>query len=102
MAWDLVDWTPDSKTGWNPLHDCYEFTVDVCTEGCIELDTDWEVMTPENDLQVQEDDDDFFVEDYTEDVSWMGSTEMLESWSITDTGHKTSTRIRFKNRPAIV
>ena len=102
LAWDIVDWTPDSKTGWNPLNDCYESTVDVCTEGCIELDTDWEVMTPENDLQVQEDDDDLCLEDYTEDVSWMGSTEMLESWSITDTGHRTSTRIRYQNRPVVV
>ena len=59
-------------------------------------------MTPENDLQVLEDDDDFFLEDYTEDVSWMGITEMLESWSITDTGHKTSTRIRYQNRPVVV
>jgi hypothetical protein len=101
-AWDLVDWTPDSKTVWDSLRDCYVYKDDVGTVHCVDLDTDWEVITIDNAKQLEEDDDDFCLEDFTEDVSWMASNVTVESWSITEAGLKTSTRIRFKNRPAIV
>ena len=101
-AWDLVDWTPDSKTVWDSVRDCYVYKDDVGTVHCVDLDTDWEVMTIDNAMQLEEDEDDFCLEDFTEDVSWMASNVTVESWSITEAGLKTSTRIRFKNRPAIV
>ena len=55
------------------LKDCYVYNDDVCTVHCVELDTDWEVMTLDNAKQIKEYNDAFFLEDYTEDVSWMAS-----------------------------
>ena len=97
-----MDWTPDSKTVWDSVRDCYVYKDDVGTVHCVDLDTDLEVMTIDNAKQLEEDDDDFCLEDFTEDVSWMASNVTVESWSITEAGLKTSTRIRFKNRPVIV
>ena len=103
LAWDIVEWTTDSKTMWDAQTDCYVYKEEALTTNCInELDTDWEVIPSLHDLEVQEDDDDCIGDDYVEDVSWMSMTETTETWTICDTGAKNSTRIRYQSRPVVV
>ena len=63
---------------------------------------DWEVMTEVNELEEQEDDDDLFGENFHEDVSWMCMNDTIETWTITETGAKTSTRCRYQSKPVLV
>jgi hypothetical protein len=102
----MVEWTPDSKTIWNPHTDSYVYLDEtdgtITTNSINEPDTDWEVITQLNDLEVQQDDDDLIEDNFIEDVSWMCMNDTIETWTTTDTGAKTSTRIRYQSRPVVV
>ena len=103
LAWDAVEWTPDSKTIWNSHTDCYEYTDEARSTNFInEPDMDWEVMTEVHELEEQEADDDLFGENFHEDVSWMCMNDAIETWTISETGAKTSTRCRYQSKPVLV
>ena len=103
LARDVVEWTPYSKTIWNSHTDCYEYTDEARRTTFInEPDMDWELMTEVNELAEQEDDDDLFGENFHEDISWICMNDTIETWTITETGAKTSTRCRYQSKPVLV
>ncbi len=74
----------------------------ICTNDIHELDTDWEVTTALDNLGLEEDDDKFFCDNFTEGMSWMDMTATLDTWTVTEMGFKISTRIRYQNRPVML
>ncbi len=73
----------------------------ICNNDLYEPDTEWDITTALNELKIEEDDGNFFVANFTEDISWMDMTATLDTWTVTEAGFKTSTRIRYQNRPVL-
>ena len=97
MAWDNVEWTPDSKTLWSTDLKCFVLEEDDHMDACEDSDSDWD---PNDDSECSSSEDDDNSEGhFEEDVGWLHASHCTSTWDVSVSGCVTSTRQRFQHVP---
>ena len=110
-AWDQCDWTEENmQIEWCKESDRYIDTTELLHQVVSDSDSDWDIEEWSNarnprldeDMSDRSDtDDDFYSENDNEDVSWMQCSVDDYSSKVSDDGVRTSTRLRYQQRPLI-
>ncbi len=97
MAWDNVEWTPDSKTLWSTDLNYFVFEHEDNMDASEDSDSDW---NPNNESKcISSEDDDYDDGNFGEDVGWLHASNCTSTWDVSVSGCLTSTRQRYQHVP---
>jgi len=110
-AWDLCDWTEeDMKIEWCEDTECYIDSKEPLHAVISDSDSDWDLEDLLNDTTSRLDqemsdrsdtDDDYYSDNDSEDYTWIECCVAKPTWKVTDEGVRTSTRLRYQQRPLL-